>query len=85
MLDTFWSADAFNSELAWDTSKVTNMQLTFHDADAFNSELAWDTSKVTNMYSTFVDAEAFNQPLDWGYERGDDDAADVTAPKPSSR
>ena len=60
----FLSAEAFNSELAWDTSSVTTMESTFKDATAFNSQLDWDTSKVTNMDRTFRN-NAFNQPLDW--------------------
>ena len=59
---TFNIAHAFNSELVWDTSKVTSMWYTFENAIAFNKPLAWDTSQVTDMVGTFNGAEAFNQP-----------------------
>ena len=59
MFLTFENAKAFDKQLAWDTSKVTNMQFTFYAAGAFNQALDWDTSKVTNMYGMFQNAEAF--------------------------
>ena len=62
---TFRYADAFNSELAWDTSSVTIMWNTFAYAKAFNQPLAWDTSKVTILGVTFMYAEAFNSELVW--------------------
>ena len=65
MVYTFYTAEAFNSELDWDTSKVTIMYAMFYKAEAFKQPLAWDTSKVTNMDRTFGSAAAFNQPLDW--------------------
>ena len=48
---TFAVANAFNSELAWDTSKVTDMNDMFFAANAFNQPLVWDTSKVTEMHT----------------------------------
>ena len=65
MAGTFRYAYTFNQPLAWDTSKVTNMQWTFNGAKAFNEPLNWDTSKVTNMHRTFNGATAFNKPLAW--------------------
>ena len=61
----FQSAKAFNSDLAWDTSKLTGLSSTFRLAEAFNAPLVWDTSKVTNMQSTLDGTGAFNQPLAW--------------------
>ena len=58
-------ATSFNSELVWDTSKVTSMVHTFGLAYAFNQPLVWDTSKATSMQKTFELAYAFNQPLAW--------------------
>ena len=49
-------ADAFNRQLVWDTSKVTNMAATFEFADKFNQPLAWDTSSVRALAYTFYGA-----------------------------
>ena len=56
------NAQAFNSELAWDTSSVTAMSFTFVWANAFNSELNWDTSSVTG-FADFNRASRFNGDL----------------------
>ena len=53
MYGTFASATAFNSQLTWDTSKVTSMAYTFYNAEAFNQALGWDTSSVTSMFRFF--------------------------------
>ena len=60
MRETFYGANAFNKPLAWDTSKVTNMESIMQIARAFSQPLVWDTSKVVTMQNTFVDAKAFN-------------------------
>ena len=61
----FYNAKAFNSQLVWDTSKVTTMKSTFEDAKSFNQPLVWDTSKVTSMAQTFYGADGFSQDLAW--------------------
>ena len=50
MKHTFEDAEAFNSELAWDTSSVTTMHGTFYYATSFNKQIgSWDTSKVRTL------------------------------------
>ena len=73
----FYLATAFNSQLVWDTSKVTGLNHAFRSASAFNSELAWDTSKVLGMGWTFFETEAFNSELNWVLELLDHQAGDV--------
>ena len=74
MLGTFVDATAFNSELVWDTSAVTNMHGMFQNAEAFNQPLNWDTSKVWaddyDMQFMFAGAVAFDQLLCWDISSG---------------
>ena len=48
MSSMFRYAEAFNSELVWDTSKVNNLQWLFDGANAFNQRgiADWDVGKV---------------------------------------
>jgi len=54
---------AFNQDIVWDTSSVTDMFLTFNGAFAFSEHNigGWDTSSVTDMGYMFYQAVAFNQ------------------------
>jgi surface protein len=48
----------------WNTSRVTNMELTFHGRETFNQDLSrWDVSNVTNLSAMFCGACQFNQDL----------------------
>jgi len=62
----FYEATAFNRDLAWDTSQVTDMALLFRGASSFNGDISqWNTGKVTTMLSMFYEATAFNRDLAW--------------------
>ena len=54
---------AFNQDIVWDTSSVTDMFLMFNGAFAFNEHNigGWNTSSVTDMGYMFYQAVAFNQ------------------------
>ena len=84
MVFSFRCAEAFNSELAWDTSSVTIMEATFQWAEAFNRQLDWDVASATTFYRMFhltalaSDADASQSALlAWHdyYATGDADLA----------
>jgi surface protein len=62
----FALADSYRADekLAWNTSKVTNMNCVFYKAPSFNGDISsWDTSKVTRMDAMFNGAISFNGNL----------------------
>jgi len=50
--------------IAWDTSKVGDMNHMFDTATSFNQDISgWDTNKVGDMSYMFRDATSFNQDI----------------------
>jgi hypothetical protein len=65
----FRDAAAFDQNLgAWNTAKVTDMQLMFAGATSFNNGGSdtigdWDVSAATTLFGMFLGAVNFNQPI----------------------
>ena len=60
----FDNAGAFNADLPWDTSQVTDMSYMFHAALAFGGDVtSWDVGSCNNFAFMFNNAVEFNRDL----------------------
>merc|ERR1711935_407503 len=58
--DSRQQASAFNQQLSFDTSSVTDMFAMFYAASAFNQPLTFDASSVTDMADMFLIASSLS-------------------------